>query len=154
VREGDAFYAAPARQILLQAEELIDQQFHRQCVALSDPQLVRVFLKIHLGRHAHEVFAVLFLDSSHRLIEYVELFRGTIDTAQVHPREVIKEALVRNAAAVIFAHNHPSGVAQPSKADQRITMQLKEALDLVGVKVLDHVIVGESVTSFVELGLL
>ena len=154
VREGDAFYEAPARQILLQAQELIDRQFHRQCLVLSNPQLVRVFLKIHLGRHDHEVFAALFLDSHHRLIEYVELFRGTIDSAQVHPREVIKEALARNAAAVILAHNHPSGVGQPSKADQRMTMELKEALDLVGVKVLDHIIVGESITSFVELGLL
>ena len=154
VREGDAFYEAPARQILLQAQELIDQQFHRQCPVLSNPQLVRVFLKIHLGRHDHEVFAALFLDSHHRLIEYVELFRGTIDSAQVHPREVIKEALARNAAAVILAHNHPSGVGQPSKADERITIQLKEALDLVGVKIIDHIIVGESITSFVELGLL
>ena len=154
VREGDAFYEAPARQILLQAQELIDRQFHRQCLVLSNPQLVRVFLKIHLGRHDHEVFAALFLDSHHRLIEYVELFRGTIDVAQVYPREVVKEALARNAAAVILAHNHPSGVGRPSKADQRMTMQLKEALDLVGVKVLDHIIVGESIASFVELGLL
>jgi DNA repair protein RadC len=154
VREGDAFYEAPARQILLQAQQLIDRQFHRQCLVLSNPQLVRVFLKIHLGRHDHEVFAALFLDSHHRLIEYVELFRGTIDAAQVHPREVVKEALARNAAAVILAHNHPSGVGRPSKADQRMTMQLKEALDLVGVKVLDHIIVGESIASFVELGLL
>lgn len=154
VREGDAFYEAPARQILLQAQELIDRQFHRQCLVLSNPQLVRVFLKIHLGRHDHEVFAALFLDSHHRLIEYVELFRGTIDSAQVHPREVIKEALARNAAAIILAHNHPSGLGQPSTADQRMTMELKEALDLVGVKVLDHIIVGESIVSFVELGLL
>ena len=154
VRDGDAFYAAPERQILLQAQELIDQQFHRQCLALSNPQLVRVLLKIHLGRYDHEVFAALFLDARHRLIEYVELFRGTIDSAQVHPREVVKEALARNAAAVILAHNHPSGVAQPSKADQRITTQLKEALGLVGVRVLDHIIVAESIASFVELGLL
>lgn len=154
VRDGDAFHEAPARQVLLQAQELIDQQFHRQCPVLSNPQLVRVFLKIHLGRHDREVFAALFLDSHHRLIEYVELFQGTIDTSEVHPREVIKEALLRNAAAVILAHNHPSGIAQPSKADQRITRQLKEALDLVGVKVIDHIIVGESIQSFVELGLL
>ena len=154
VREGEAFYEAPVRQVLLQAQELIDQQFHRQCSVPFNAQLVRVFLKIHLGRYDHEVFAVLFLDSSHRLIEYVELFRGTVDTAQVHPREVIKEALARNAAAVILAHNHPSGIAEPSHADVRITMRLKEALDLVGVMVVDHMIVGESITSFVELGLL
>jgi DNA repair protein RadC len=154
VREGDAFYEAPARQILLRAQELIDRQFHRPCVVLSNPQLVRVFLKVHLGRYEHEVFAALFLDAHHRLIEYVELFRGTIDVAQVYAREMVKEALARNAAAVVLAHNHPSGVGQPSKADERMTMQLKEALDLVGVKVVDHIIVGESVTSFVELGLL
>jgi DNA repair protein RadC len=154
VREGEAFYEAPVRQVLLQAQELIDQQFHRQCSVPFNAQLVRVFLKIHLGRYDHEVFAVLFLDSSHRLIEYVELFRGTVDTSQVHPREVIKEALARNAAAVILAHNHPSGVAEPSQRDLRMTRRLKEALDLVGVKIVDHMIVGESIASFVELGIL
>ncbi len=153
VREGDAFREAPARQVLLQAQELIDQQFRGRFV-FSKPHLLRVFLKVHLGQRDHEVFAVFFLDAHHRLIEYVELFRGTIDAAEVHPREVVKEALARNAAAVILAHNHPSGVAAPSPADERITMRIKAALDLVGVKVLDHMIVGESIESFVELGLL
>ena len=154
VREGEVFYEAPVRQVLLQAQELIDQQFHRQCSVPFNAQLVRVFLKIHLGRYDHEVFAVLFLDSSHRLIEYVELFRGTIDTAEVHPREVVKEALARNAAAVILVHNHPSGVAEPSQTDLRITRRLKAALDLVGVTIVDHIIVSESIASFVELGIL
>jgi DNA repair protein RadC len=154
VREGDAFHEAPARQVLLQAQELIDQQFHSRFLVLSNPQLVRLFLKIHLGGRDHEVFAVLFLDGHRRLIEYVELFRGTIDAAEVHSREVVKEALARNAAAVILVHNHTSGVAEPSEADERITRRLKAALDLVGVKVVDHMVVGEFITSFVELGLL
>jgi DNA repair protein RadC len=154
VREGEAFYEAPVHQVLLQAQELIDQQFHRQCSVPFNAQLVRVFLKIHLGRPDYEVFAVLFLDSSHRLIEYVELFRGTVDAAQVHPREVVMEALARNAAAVILVHNHPSGVAEPSQRDVRMTTRLRAALDLVGVKIVDHMIVGESIASFVELGIL
>jgi DNA repair protein RadC len=154
VREGDAFHEAPARQVLLQAQELIDQQFHSRLLVLSNPQLVRLFLKIHLGGRDHEVFAVLFLDGHRRLIEYVELFRGTIDAAEVHPREVVKEALARNAAAVILVHNHTSGVAEPSEADELITRRLEAALDLVGVKVVDHMVVGESIASFVELGLL
>ena len=154
MREDETFHEAPAHEVLLQAQELIDQQFCRQYPVLSNAQLVRVFLKIHLGRHDHEVFAVLFLDSHHRLIEYVELFHGTVDASQAHPREVVKEALRHNAAAVILAHHHPSGVAQPSRADERITLRVKEALELMGVNVIDHLIVGESVTSFVELGLL
>ncbi len=154
VRDGDAFYEAPARQVLLQAQELIDRQFHNRCFVLSNPQVTRVFLKIHLGGRDREVFAVLFLDAHRRLIEYVELFLGTVDSAEVHPREVVKEALARNAAAVILVHNHPSGIAEPSEADERITRRLKAALDLVGVKVVDHMVVGESIESFVELGLL
>jgi DNA repair protein RadC len=154
VRKGDAFYEAPASQILLQAQELIDQQFRSRCSIPSNPQLMRVFLKVYLAGRGHEVFAALFLDARQRLIEYVELFRGTIDGADVYSREVVKEALARNAAAVIFVHNHPSGVAEPSFADELLTKKLEAALDLVGVKVLDHMIVGESITSFAELGLL
>lgn len=154
VREGNAFHEAPARQVLLLAQDLIDQQFRSRWLVLSNPQVMRLFLKIHLGGLDHEVFAVLFLDTHRRLIEYVELFRGTVDAAEVHPREVVKEALARNAAAVILVHNHPSGVAEPSAADERITRRLKAALDLVGVKVVDHMVVGESIESFVELGLL
>jgi DNA repair protein RadC len=98
---------------------------------------------------------ILFLDNRNRVIECVEMFRGTIDGATVHPREVVKEALGRNAAAVIFAHNHPSGVAEPSQADELITRRLKEALSLVDIRVLDHLVVGGNVvTSFAEQGLL
>lgn len=123
--------------------------------AITDPGITRRFLKFKLGHYAREVFAVMFLDNQHRLISYEELFFGTIDGASVHPREVIIRALENNAAAVILAHNHPSGVAEPSQADQRITDRLISALQLVDVRVLDHMIVGEGeVLSFAERGLL
>jgi DNA repair protein RadC len=103
----------------------------------------------------HEVFAAVYLDNRNRVIAFEELFRGTIDGASVYPREVVKQALARNAAAVILTHNHPSGVAEPSQADELITRRLKEALSLVDIKVLDHVIVGdEACESFAERGLL
>lgn len=112
------------------------------------------FLNLRLGYQEREVFAVLFLDSQHRLIEYQELFFGTIDAAAVYPREVIKAALDHNAAAVIFSHNHPSGVSQPSQADIAITEKLKKALDLIDVRTLDHIIIGEDTFSFAESGYL
>jgi len=122
---------------------------------LSAPANTRAFLRSHLGPLEHEVFAMLVLDNRHRLIEYVELFRGTVDGASVHPREVVKEILKRNGAAVIFAHNHPSGVAEPSQADELITRRLRDGLALIDVRVLDHIIVGdEKCTSFAERGLL
>ena len=101
------------------------------------------------------MFCCLYLDNRHRLIAFDELFRGTIDGASVHPREVVKQALARNAAAVILAHNHPSGVAEPSQADELITQRLKEALALVDIRLLDHVIVGDgNCLSFAERGLI
>jgi DNA repair protein RadC len=122
---------------------------------LTSPEATRQYLKMRLRGLRHEVFACLFLDNRHRVIDYRELFRGTIDGASVHPREVVQEALRHNAAAVIFAHNHPSGVAEPSQSDLRITQRLKDALALVDVRVLDHIIVGEGEgTSFAERGLL
>ena len=123
--------------------------------AITDPGITRRYLKCKLGRYSREVFAVMFLDNQHRLISYEELFFGTIDGAAVHPREVVIRALTNHSAAVIFAHNHPSGVAEPSQADQRITDRLKAALLLVDVRVLDHMIVaGGEVLSFAEQGLL
>lgn len=123
--------------------------------AISDPGMTRRYLKGKLRGYVQEVFACLFLDNQHRLISYEELFFGTIDGASVHPREVVRRVLRHNAAAVIFAHNHPSGVAEPSQADRRITDRLKSALALVDVRVLDHMVVGdEEVTSFAERGLL
>lgn len=106
------------------------------------PDDVRSYLRLHLSHLAQEVFLVLFLDTRHRLLAREELFRGTIDGAAVYPREVVKRALHYNAAAVILAHNHPSGVAEPSQADVRITEQLRSALSLVDVRLLDHLVVG------------
>lgn len=123
--------------------------------SLSDPEITRQFLQIQLGGYTREVFACLFLDNQHRLIKYEELFFGTIDGASVHPREVVKKALEFNAAAVIFAHNHPSGMSEPSQADKSMTARLCSALGLVEIRVLDHLVVGDSeITSFAERGLL
>lgn len=122
---------------------------------ISDPGSTRQYLKGKLRGYGQEVFACMYLDNQHRLIRYEELFFGTIDGASVHPREVVKRVLKYNAAAVIFAHNHPSGLAEPSQADRRITDRLKSALLLVDVRVLDHMIVGDDeVLSFAERGLL
>lgn len=121
----------------------------------TSPDLVKNYLKIKLAEREREVFACLFLDNRHQLIEYNELFYGTIDGASVHPREVVKAALKCNAAAVIISHNHPSGIPEPSKADESITARLKQALELIDIRILDHIIVGgmDSV-SFAERGLI
>jgi len=119
------------------------------------PRATCDFLSAKLRDLEHEVFCCLYLDKRHRLIEYEELFRGTIDGASVHPREIVKLALQRNSAAVIVAHNHPSGVAEPSQADELVTQRLKEALGLVDIRLLDHIIVGDGASvSFAERGLL
>ena len=123
--------------------------------ALSSPSAVREFLRLKLQALPHEVFLVLFLDAQNRVIESEELFRGTLTQTSVYPREVVKRALHHNAGAVIFAHNHPSGVAEPSHADETLTQALKQALALVDVRVLDHFIVaGCGVLSFAERGLI
>ena len=121
---------------------------------LTSPEATRGYLISRLRDIPYEVFACLFLDNRHRVIAYEELFRGTIDGASVHPREVVKRALHHNAAAVILAHNHPSGVAEPSQADERITQRLKDALALVDIRVLDHMVIGDEVVSFAERGLI
>ena len=123
--------------------------------ALTNPDDTRCFLQARLRDYPHEVFATLFLDNQHRVIEFEELFSGTIDGASVHPREVVRRALHHNAAALILAHNHPSGVAEPSLADQQITRRLKDALSLVDVRLLDHFIIGDGQpTSLAERGML
>jgi len=123
--------------------------------ALSAPATTRAFLTARLADVPYEVFGALMLDNRHRLIEYREMFRGTIDGASVHPREVVRDALAANAAALIFFHNHPSGVSDASQADELITRRLRDALALVDIRVLDHLIVGAtSVLSFAERGLL
>jgi DNA repair protein RadC len=128
---------------------------HRAGRTLSSPAETRNFLRLRLAEYRNEVFGCLFLDNRHRIIAVRELFQGTIDGASVHPRVVVQKAMEVNAAAMVFFHNHPSGVAEPSRADEMLTVRLKEALALVDVRVLDHFVVsgGESV-SFAERGLL
>lgn len=145
-------------QLINQACQVLEQRLKyrssRGDNALESPDAMRDLLRLRLAEHEHEVFVGLFLDNRHRLIAYEEMFRGTVDGASVHPREVVKAALKHNAVAVVFAHNHPSGVAEPSESDKRITARLREALALVDVRVLDHFVVGDSITSFAECGLI
>ena len=148
------YLPATAEQILEEARRVIDLKTQRG-EAFTSPELVKEYLVTKLAGFEHEVFAALFLDAKHQLIQYVEMFRGSIDSASVYPREVVKEALHCNAAAVIFAHNHPSGNPEPSQADKTLTQRLKEALMLVEVRSLDHIVVGGRQTvSFAERGLI
>jgi DNA repair protein RadC len=133
---------------------LLENHFKKESV-LSSPEMTRSYLMSKLANYEQEVFSCIYLDNRHQVIEYEELFFGTIDGASVYPREVVKRCLYHNAAAVIFAHNHPSGVAEPSQADERITIRLKESLALVDIRVLDHIIIGGADTvSLAERGLL
>lgn len=155
VRDDQGHYQpATADQILEAARQVIDRKMQRGA-AFSAPNAAKEYLRAKLAGFEHETFAVLLLDIQHRLIAYVEMFRGTIDGAVVHPREVVKEALRHNAAAVILAHNHPSGHAEPSAADKALTLRLQEALALVDVRTLDHIVVaGAGAMAFTERGLL
>ncbi|MEQ5858438.1 DNA repair protein RadC [Halomonas litopenaei] len=122
---------------------------------ITQPALAFEYLQILLQDVEHEVFSAVFLDSQHRVICFEELFRGTIDSASVYPREVVKQALACNAAAMILVHNHPSGDPEPSDADRRITQRLKEALGMMEIRVIDHIVVGsDGCASFAELGFL
>lgn len=155
--EGPGLGAAKFAQ--LQATVEMSRRYFAETVqrssVLENPQQTQDYLASRLRDYSFEVFSCLYLDNRHRIIQFEELFRGTINGASVHPREVVKKALSHNAAAVIFAHNHPSGIAEPSMADQQITKLLTEALALVDVRVLDHVVVGDGVTvSFAERGLM
>ena len=141
-------------QIIQRALALLAARLHQGDV-LSSPAAVRDYLRLHLGRREHEVFVVVLLDAQHRVLDIVDLFRGTLTQTSVYPREVVKLALAANAGSVILAHNHPSGLAEPSRADELLTHTLKQALALVDVKVLDHFVVGAASTiSFAERGLL
>jgi DNA repair protein RadC len=123
--------------------------------AIRSPEDTKVFLLARLRDRPHEVFCCLYLDNRHRILAFEELFRGTIDGTSVYPREVVKQALALNAAAIILAHNHPSGVAEPSQADERITRRVKSALELVDIRLLDHLIIGDGVsTSLASRGML
>lgn len=127
----------------------------RELPVFESPQSVKDYLRLALGTRPHEVFAALFLDHQQRLLAFEELFRGTLSQTSVYPREVVKRALALNASAIILAHNHPSGLAEPSRADEALTQALKAALALVDVRVLDHIVVAAASTvSFAERGLL
>lgn len=150
---GDAKYAQ--LQAVLEMASRHFAETLRRGNALSSPDITRAYLSAQLRGYSYEVFACLFLDNQHRVIVWEELFRGTIDGASVYPREVAKKALFHHAAAVIFAHNHPSGINEPSQADRQITDKLKQALGLFDIRVLDHFIVGDGDPfSFAEHGLL
>jgi DNA repair protein RadC len=140
--------------VLELARRALSQQLSRVTV-LDAPQRVKDYLSLHLAHREREVFAVLFLDTQLRLIALEELFSGTLNQTSVHPREVVRRAMALNAGAVVLAHNHPSGLAEPSRADEFLTQALKTALQLVDVKVLDHLVIGRGcVVSFAERGLL
>jgi DNA repair protein RadC len=155
VRETAGSYVPVSDEVVIDtALNLLAQRVAKGSL-MSSPNAVKNYLRLRFADLQHEVFCVLFLDKRHRLITFEELFRGTIDGASVHPREVVKTALRHNAAAVVLAHNHPSNCAEPSHADELITQRLKSALDLVDIRVIDHLLVcaGEAV-SFAERGLI
>jgi DNA repair protein RadC len=164
LRVSDADLSAPpspesllARRLSVARELLLRdlrEQMHRGPV-MTSPQILRDWLRLYCAGLEHEVFLVLYLDANHRLIESQELFRGTLTQTSVYPRELVKGALARNAAALAVAHNHPSGQAEPSRADEFLTQTLKSTLSLVDVRIIDHfVVAGDQVVSLAERGLL
>ena len=155
IRDGEQLREASAQEVLDRAAALMAQRFRPGAAVLDKPERTRHYLRTQIGALPYEVFGLLLLDTRHRLIRSELLFRGTIAAATVHPREVVRVALDANAAAVIFFHNHPSGLAEPSNADELITRRLLDALKLIDIRVLDHLIVGDgAIFSFVEHGLL
>ncbi len=154
IRDTNGIYRSVSRETLIQsARQCILDRF-KSGFKISSPACAEEYVQTMLSDHEHEIFAVLFLDNRHQVIDYQEMFRGTVDGTSVYPREVVKEALARNAAAVLLVHNHPSGIAEPSSADQAITRRLKSALELVDIRIIDHLIVGQTVTSMASRGLL
>lgn len=166
VRESRRLYRGSLQQVFADqahekcavARELVQRLLHEDMQAgdaLNSPHAVRDYLRLSLNGREHEVFIAIFLDAQHRVIDCEEMFRGTLTQTSVYPREIVKAALRLNAAAVIFAHNHPSGATDPSQSDRMLTDALKQALSLVDVRVLDHFIVaGTSILSFAERGLI
>ena len=139
--------------VLAAAEGILRNKLERQG-SIACPTDANDFLRMRLGTLSHEEFHVLWLDNRHRIIDCQRLFTGTVDGASIHPREVVRAALSVNACAAILAHNHPSGVAEPSAADRAITHELRDALQLIGVRILDHIVVGAECVSMAERGLL
>jgi len=139
---GDAKYAQ--LQAVLEMGRRHTAELLARGEVIDSPERTIAYFSAHLRDYPYEVFSALFLDNRHRIIAFEELFRGTIDGASVHPREVVRRALAHNAAALIISHNHPSGIAEPSQADQRITLRLREALALIDVRLLDHIVIGDA----------
>jgi len=149
-------YTVTEQRAIDKALRIISEKLTRyEAVIYNSPKTVVNFLTLQIADLEHEVFKVMFLDTQHRMIAFEELFRGTIDSSYVYPREVVKRALQLNAAAVVFAHNHPSGIPEPSQADERITLRLRDALNLVDIRTLDHIVIGANQhVSMAERGLL
>jgi DNA repair protein RadC len=146
----------PGDATIIEALAILERRLRKPGAALASPGQIKAYLMLHLAEQDREVFVAMFLDNQHRLIEARDLFHGTLTQTSVYPREVVRAALAANAASVVFAHNHPSGIAEQSHADEMLTRTLKQALALVDIRVLDHFIVAGSVPpiSFAERGLL
>ena len=138
--------------IIAQAMSILEERMKKTDITLGSPEAVRQYLKLKLGTKENEVFCVLYLNTQHQLISMEEVFQGTIDSCSVHPRVVVQEALRVNAGAIMLAHNHPSGISEPSAADRHITDRLRDALNLIEIRVLDHFVVGTTIVSFAERG--
>lgn len=154
VKDGAGFCQAGSEDVIHEAQTILARRFRVGAPVLSSPERMREFLRLHVGPLAHEVFGAVFLDNRHRLIRHEDLFRGTIDCAQVHVREIVLSALRLSSAAVVLYHNHPSGSVEPSVADELITRRIQAALELISVRVIDHLIVGAAIYSMAEHGLL
>lgn len=147
-------YSQEEQIIIEQAVSIIESKMVVESYSFTNSDMAAAYCRLKLTHLEHEVFGMLLLDNQHCLIKFIELFRGTIDGCAVYPREVVKAVLMNSAAAVVLTHNHPSGVSEPSQADIAITQRLKTALNTIDVRVLDHLIVGNTITSFAERGLL
>jgi DNA repair protein RadC len=155
IRDSAGFREAASEEIVKHAQVLMARRFRAGSPVLTSPNKVREYLKLHLGALDYELFGLLHLDTRRHLIAVEDLFRGTIDSAAVHPREVVKSALRNGSSALVLFHNHASsGVAEPSPADEFITRRLKDALSLIEVLVVDHLIIGTTVYSMAEHGLI
>ena len=152
VRNQDDFRAATESDILTQARDVISQHYRRGAAVLADERLTADYLQIHLVDFHHEVFGLIHLDARNRLIAVEHLFRGTLTGANVYPREVVRSVIQHGSAGVVLFHNHPSGVSEPSRADEAITHRIRDALDTIDVRVHDHLIVGDPVYSFSRAG--
>lgn len=154
IKDGTAFHEAPHSTVLRYARELARAQFRPSAPVLEDPDVLNDFVLLQLGSREREVFALVLLDVHDRLVDYVEVFEGTLDGALIYPREVVKCVVSRQAYSVVLVHNHPSGCIAPSMADKAVTKRLQDSLALVEVRVQDHLIVGETVMSMKAMGLL